>query len=480
MQVEVAPQENGSARMSVVVSAEEVESAVNATYQRLSQRVKIPGFRPGKAPRQVVLRTIGEEYFLHQATDEVLRRWYPKALEESGLDPIAQGTLDAGDDHGHVHPGEEFRFAATVPIKPLISLPDYRQIKIPAPPVIVAIADVDDVLDKLRWDRGSWEPAPARAAEAGDAVRVNVTGRIGGHEVAAEEDLQVELVAEEESEEERNRFADDPRFPGLSRKLAGSRVGDIKDLVLQLPQGKGEDHSTPNTMTVTVIVKEVLKRALPPLDDEFARNVSSAEDVQGLRALIRRNLERERAEEARTRVAREIIDSLIARTNPPAPETLVEKEMDSIVRDARRSIEQAGMKFDEFLIIAHKSEEQFRQESRPQAERRVKRDLILESIVEAEGIEVTPEEIEAQVETMSQYVTRSDRDYERLVHSERLHEAVAENLARSKALNLLVEIVSGLKPEEDEDEDADDSIAFEAAEADDDQPAEAATAQSGS
>ncbi len=454
MQVEVTTSEQDQARLSVTLTPQEVDGAIEATYQRLTQRIKIPGFRPGRAPRQLLLRNIGEDYFYDQATDEALRRWYPKALKDSGVEALDQGKLDLdGDEHEHLHPGEEFRFVAMVPVKPQVELPNYGEIKIPAPPVVVSEADVDALIDRLRLAHATLEPATARPAAIGDVVRMNIHGTSEGEQVISQEDYQFDLVDEKSQEEGQDKT----QFPGLSKEMVGARPGDIREVVLTLPLDYDPQELAGKSLSLRIVVKEVLRRVLPDLDNEFVAKVSEQTDVVGLRELIRRNLENEKKQEARNKVATEVVDSLIARTNLTAPEVMVSQEQDRQLREHRQYFERGGLQFDQFLMAAGKSEEQYREDLRPPAERSVKRELILDAVAKAEGIAPSQADVDRQLQLTSRAVSHSARDYERLAHSDRLRETIEEELRRQRALARLVEITSGLNVDADDDLESEDS-----------------------
>lgn len=438
MQVEVSPAEESKARLDITLTPEEVDGVIDSTYQRLSQQVRVPGFRPGKAPRALVLRTYGDEAFYHQATDEALRRWYPRALAESGVEAIDQGEVDLPDEEEHLEPGQSFSFSATVTTKPEVELPEYATIRIPVPPTVVTEEDVDKVVDDVRKSRATLEPATARAAEIGEVVKLNIHGRVEGREVLSEEDLQFELVDESDRPDE--------RLPGLSKELVGARPGDIREIVLSLPADYAEQELAGHALSLRAVVKEVLRKVLPELTDDFAKEVSSGQTVAELREMIRHNLEHEKHDEATGKVATDIVDSLIARSTLEVPDLMVEEEQDQILADQRRYFERQGLKFDQFLMAARKSEEEYRAELRPAAERRVKRDLILDAVARAEQLEPDATEVDQEVRQMSEAVARNERDIDRLAHSSRLHRTVATEMRRRMALTKLVELSSGLKP----------------------------------
>lgn len=457
MQVQVAPADGDNARLTVSLTPEEVNSAIESTYQRLGQRVKIAGFRPGKAPRSLLLRTYGEEDFYHQATDVAIRKWYPRALSESGIEAIDQGSVDDDDEHNHVVPGEPFSFIATVPTKPEIKLPDYGEIKIPPPPTLVTQEDVDRFIEALRLERATLAPAPGQAAEIGNVVKMSIHGRSQGEEVLAQDALEFELVDETDGPNE--------QLPGLSEELVGALPGDIREIVLNLPPDYRDQQLAGYGLSLRIVVKEIMRKVLPDLNDEFVGRVSrQAKTVHELKNFIRRNLEHERLDEAAGKVGTEVIDSLIARSNVSAPEVLVDDEQDSLLRSQRRYFERRGLSFEQFLIAVKKSEDEYRDELKPAAERNVKRDLILDAVANAEDITADPDVVDGRVRDMSEAVSKSNRDFERLAGSERLHETVATEVRRSLALAKLVEMASGLKPHEHHDDQDTQGIADEVVE----------------
>jgi trigger factor len=331
---------------------------------------------------------------------------------------------------------------------PEIELPDLADIKIVAPSTDVSEQDVDAIIDGIRTERATLEPVAAKAAELGDVIKMNIRGRLGGEEVLNEEDFDFEVVEEAPGEPVRP-------LPGLSAELMGAKPADIREITLPL----GDDYPDPNmagkTLLLNIVVKAIQRKVLPELNDEFVQQVSStSKTVADLRETIRHNLEHERFEEAFKSVANEATDSLIARVNPPAPDGLVQDELDRIIREQRRRLERSGLQFDQFLLATNMSEDAFRESIAPTAERAVKRDLLLDAYAKAENIEPDPRAVDAEVRIMSGAVSGSERDYEVLSGSRRLHDLVTEEMRRRVALTKLVEIVSGLKPlEHDHDHD---------------------------
>jgi trigger factor len=435
MQVDMTREPNSEVRLTVTLSPEEVKQAIDATYQRLVGRVRVPGFRPGKAPRALLQRYVGADVFYGEATDEAVRRSYPQAIEQSGVVPLDEPVIDY--DGRHVLEGEPFSYTVSLTARPEVNLPNYHEIRIPAPPVVVTEADVDEVIKELRESRATLQSVPGKTAEFGDVVTITITGRVEGREVLNRENADFELI--EETDERRA----DP--PGLSKELVGSRTGDIRESTLHLPPDYHNQELAGKMLSLRVLVKDVKRKVLPELTDEFVREISSYQTVAELREALRKNLEQERTQEAKDKIANEVIDSVIARTNLQVPEIMIAEEQDRLLNEQKRWFESRGLNFEQFLVAARRSEEEFRRELRPAAEKRVKRDLILHAIAQAERIEPPAEEVEAQMRQLAETSARSQRDYERLMRSERIRSAVIDTLSHRLALARLVEIASGVK-----------------------------------
>src|SRR5579859_1346306 len=233
MNVDVTKLPESRVSLKIELTPEEVDAALERTYKSLVQRVNVPGFRKGKAPRAMLERMVGREFFLAEATEEAVRWGYRKALSEEKLSPIDQPDVDLHDhdsedhEHHHVEPGQSFRFEATVSVRPEVKLPDYHSLRVEREQEPVTDDDIDGVLEELRRRNATLEPT-VRAAEIGDVVTMNLTARIEGEEVLNRDTFDYELRDEEEA-------GPDPVFPGLSAELAGANRGEIKEIALALP-----------------------------------------------------------------------------------------------------------------------------------------------------------------------------------------------------------------------------------------------------
>jgi trigger factor len=436
MNVEVTRLPESRVALKVELSAEEVDEALQRTYKQLVQRVNIPGFRRGKAPRPVVERMVGEEYFLHEATDEAVRWGYRKAVDSEHLTPIDQAEIDTGPDaHEHLEVGSPFHFEATVAVKPEVQLPEYRTIKVERDPVNVSDDDVAGVLEDLRQRNATLEPV-ARAAQLGDVVTVNITGRADGEEIIHNDNADFELRDEEAGEP-------DPTLPGLSKQLVGISPGEIREIALPLPSDYPNEEMAGKTIHLRVLGKETKRKVVPELDDEFATSISKFETLDELRAAIRSNLELEQRMATDQKLVNDAVDAVTERTFIEIPPVLIEEEIDRLLDEMRSTFEQQRLSLETYLEVTQKSESDLRHDMREEAVKNVKQSLVLSAIADAEGITVSNRELDVALEEILRGMNSTDAERRRLRSSSGVRTNIRNRLRRQRAIQKLVETVTG-------------------------------------
>jgi trigger factor len=434
MNTEVSRLPESRVTLKIELTPEEVEAALNRTYKQLVQRVNIPGFRKGKAPRSVLERMIGPEVFLHEATDEAVRWGYRKAVEAESLTPIDQAEIDvSGDDHAHIHPGEPFAFEATVAVKPQVELPDYHTIRVERQTPEVTEEDVQNLVDELRERVATLEPV-TRPAQVGDVITMNITARVGGEEVVNEENADFPV---------READAEDAVFPGLSAELVGAAPGDIREISLPLPATYPREEWAGKTMFLRILVKEVKRTVLPEENDELAQSVSSHETMAELRDTLRANLLAERRMEADEALVRDSIDALTSRTFVEIPPVLIDEELDRMIDDLRRAFGQQQFTLDLYLQSSNQSEESLRNEMREGATDNVKRSLVLGALADAESVDVTNRDVDAALEDLFRGMRVGAAERRRLRSSATVRSNIRSRIRRQRAIQRLVEIVTG-------------------------------------
>lgn len=447
MNVEVTKLPESKVALKVELAANEVEQALDRTYKQLVQQVAIPGFRKGKAPREVLERIVGPEYFLHEATEEAVRWGYRKAIEQEALTPIDEAKIAMDEnDHAHLHEGESFRFEASVTVQPDVQLPDYHALHVERPEIVISDEDVETLLHDLQERTATVEPVE-RPADIGDVITMNVTGGVGSEEIINEDNADF-LLRDETVQDA------DPTLPGLSKQMVGSKPGDIREITLQMPADHPNPEVADKQLELRILVKEVKQRVLPPLDDDFAQSVSEFETLENVREALRTNLTIERTAEAEDKVVAEVMEAVTSRTFVDIPQVLVEEELDREIDDMRSMLERQQLSFDTYLDVTQKSEAELRSEMREQAVQNVKQSLVLDAVSEAEGIEVTRRQIDVALEELFRAWNTTPTERRRLRSSAGVRQNINSRLQRQLATRQLTKIVTGEEQVSDESTEA--------------------------
>lgn len=435
MNVEVTKLPESRVALKVELTPAEVNQALDRTYKQLVQRVSIPGFRKGKAPRAVVERMVGHELFLHEATEEAVRWGYRKAVDQEKLVPIDEAQISTGDEHEHLEADQPFEFEATVSVQPEIQLPDYHALHIDRPAVEVSDEDIDGLVQDLRERTATLEPTIG-PADYGTVVTMNINGKVEGQEIVNEENGEYELRDEDKQ-------GQDAVLPGLSKELVGVNPGDIRDITLHLPELYRDQEFAGKTMFLRVLVKEIKRKVLPELNDEFAQSISEFQTLDQLREALRRNLEMERRIESERQLANDVVEAVAGRTFVEIPPVLIEEEVDRELQDLQRMFDSNRLSFGQYLQTTGKSEADVRNDMREDAAQSVKRTLVLDAVADREGIEVTSRQVDAALDEILRSTNVNDAERRRYRSSSGVRQNIRDRLERQEAIQKLVEIVTG-------------------------------------
>ncbi|HLB12330.1 MAG TPA: trigger factor [Dehalococcoidia bacterium] len=380
MQVTTEKLEENQLLLNVQVEEEVVEKSLDRAYRRLVQKANIPGFRRGKAPRSMVERFIGRSALMEEALEHLLPELYQKAIEEQGIQPLAQPRLE-------VVQVDPVIFKAVVPLPPVVELPDYRQIKAIPRDAQVTGEQVDSLLEDLRRDYAPWEPSEG-PARMGDLLTIDIRAEEDGNETLDREG--VPFVMSEASTEP---------APGLADYLLGLEKGDEKSFRVSYPGDYRDETWAGRHIDYHVSIKEMKKKHLPSLDDEFAKGVGEGFDsLEALRDHLRGRMEEQARAQAQQELEEEVIQAVAAGARLEFPPLLGAQEVDVLLSDLVRRFEGQGITLAQYLKFSHKSEEELREELLPRAKERVKRRLVLDKVAEAEGIGVEPEDVDGEIQ----------------------------------------------------------------------------------
>lgn len=429
METTLAPEEGNKVRLHVAVSAAEFERDVESAFRSLASQLRIPGFRPGKAPRKVLEARIGPQAAREQALRDALPRYYAEAIEQHEVDAIAPPSIDvkAGAESGDVE------FEAIVEVRPIIGLSGYRGLRIAMADPSVADEELDAEIDRLR-DRFADLEESAHPLTEGDFAAIDVKGYIHDEVIDG-------LSASDFLYEVGSQLV----TPKLDVELLGKRPGDIIKFNDVLGERFGEREG--QEVSFQVLVKEVKRKVLPEATDEWASEASEFETVADLRAEIKHRLELLARVRAQMELRGRVLESLADLVDVDAPQSLVEAEMERRIHDLFHRLQSQGLSIPTYLQATGRDEQAFVAEIREGAVKAVKADLGVRAIVAQEHLTASDDEVEAEIERFATQAGIEPAEARERVDRGGGIEAVRSELARGKAMQLVVETAEVLDEE---------------------------------
>jgi trigger factor len=424
METTVETTEKHTVKLTVEIAPDEYSKEMDATYRSIANQVKIPGFRKGKVPKQIIDAQIGREVVRDEFLEHAVPQYYRQAVSEQDLAPIADPEIDLEgftDDAPLV-------FTATVEVRPRLELAeaDYTGLKVTKPAATVTEADVDEWIDRLRERFAELEPADRPVIE-GDFVTIDVKAMSGGEEIdGLTRTDYLYFVGSGE-------FGAD-----LDAQLAGTKPGDILKVSEEMGPGAGEGLAG-NTADLTVLVKDVKARRLPEADDDFAKTASEFDTLEQLREDLRARLGETKEREATAALRDRVLDAMVDSIEVDIPDTLIDDETEHRVTHAAERAERAGLTLDDLLEAQGWDEARLREDSRDHAVRAIKADLALEGVARAEKIEVTADELGAEITSLAAAYGRDSKELAKQLERTGQIVTLAGDIIRGKALDLLVE-----------------------------------------
>ena len=429
MKVAAQEIENSQVVLDIEVEDERLERAVDQAYKRIVQRINVPGFRKGKAPRALVERMVGREALVEDAVEKLVPQVIEDAVKQQDLVMVArlrQNDLE-------VVSMQPLQIKATVPVKPKVELGDYKSLKIEATPAEVTDEQVDAVVNRLRESHATWEPVE-RTAEIGDRVAIDVLAKAG--ETTVMESKDAEYVISEDGPQPAEGFA---------QALVGMQAEESKSVTLKLPEEHRNKELAGQDAEFDLTLHWVKAKVLPELDDDLPSTVGTEHtSLDELRTAIRENLSAREEHERRVAHEEKVVDSVVEQATLDLPPQLVEDEADRLVQQLAQNLERQGIPIQSYLRFTQKTEEQFRAEMMAQAERSVRRSEVLNAIAQAESIDVTDDEIREMLAAGLDDSNESKRLLRESMRRPEVKERFAASMRRERAVRMLLETVGGV------------------------------------
>jgi trigger factor len=426
MKTVVEPLEGNKVKMSIEVDEQEFERSIDAAFRKIAREVRIPGFRPGKAPRRILEARLGAATGRAEALRDSLPDYYAQALRQNEVDAIAPPEIDitAGEESGSVI------FDAVVEVRPHLTLVGYEGLKVTVPSLEVTEDDIAGQIDRLRSNFATLEPVD-RPARPGDNLTIDLKASRNGEPIAGltTDDFLYELGSASV-------------LPELDEKLPGAKVGDI--LAFDAAFG-GPDED--QRIQLEVLVKDIKAKILPEVTDEWASEASEFDTVEALRADIVKRQRLMKRMQASVGLRNGAVEALVALVDIEPPEPLVNAEIERRAHDLGHRLEQQGATIAQYLQATGQTEEQVVAELRADAAPAVKADLALRAIAESESLDPTDEEVDAEIERLAGAYEMTPAALRQNLERADQMPAVRSDLKRSKAMEWLVAHVELIDPE---------------------------------
>jgi trigger factor len=408
--------------LEISISDEELDAARERAFRQLVKNVRIPGFRPGKAPRKIFEAQYGSAGIHERAMESVVPTVYSKALQDNDLEPVDQPQMELLPDED----GQPLRLRATVYVRPQFELQNYKGVALEGASTTVSDSDVEQALEGLRKEAGSLVPVE-RPVALGDVPTIDYEGKIDGVPFDGGK-----------AEGQATEILEDRFIPGFASGIVGMSAGETKDIEAHFPEGYANTELAGKTAVFTITVHENKVMELADFDDAFAQRFGGPDaTVDTLRDEMRNRLEANARREQRRTLAGPLIESLMATHDIALPPVLVDREIDNLSSEAKNYVERAGGSWNDYLEKQGKTEDGLRTEYRDEAEKRVKSTLLLEAIAKAENVTATNADMEAEVQQLSRQYRQPREAIIEMVRSNL--GALADGIVRTKTIEFLLD-----------------------------------------
>ena len=425
MSVTVEKLEKSMAKLKIEVSAEQLEKAIQKAYEKNKNKIQIPGFRKGKAPRKLIEQMYGKGVFYEDAANELIEEEYPKAVEECGEEVVSSPKIDVEQ----LEAGKDFIFTAEVALKPPVKLGKYKGVEAEKMDLEVSDSDVDAEIDKQRNTNARTVEVTDRAVKDGDIVTLDFEGFVDGVAFEGGKGTDYPLT-----------IGSGAFIPGFEEQLVGFEVGKEGDVNVTFPEDYQAEDLAGKAATFKCTVKAIKAKELPELNDEFASDVSDFDTLAEYKEDVKKKLVERKTNEEKAKREDAVVKAVIEDSEMELPEAMVETQARQIVNDFAQRLQMQGMSMDQYLQYTGNTVDKMIEQVKPQAIERIQARLVLEEVAKAENITVSDEDFEEELKKMAeQYKMELDKLKELMSESEQ--KTMRSDLAVQKAADFLVENV---------------------------------------
>ena len=423
MSLQVEKLEKNMAKLTIEVSAEDLDKAMEKAYQKQKSRISLPGFRKGKAPRKMIESMYGKGVFMEDAVNSLVPQEYTKALGEGDLEIVSQPEINVTQ----MEPGKALIFTADVAVKPEVTLGDYKGVEVPKSEIAVTDEEVDAEVKKEQDKNARTVAVEDRAAANGDITTIDFEGFVDGVAFDGGKGTDYALT-----------LGSGTFIPGFEDQLVGANTGDHVEVKVTFPEEYQAKELAGKEAVFQCDVKKIETKEVPELDDEFAKDVSEFDTLAEYKEDVKKKLTEKKEKEARTAKENAAVDKAIENAQMDIPELMTKTECRQMMDDFSRRMQQQGLSMEQYFQFTGQSMDKMMDDMKPQALKRIQTRLVLEKVAEAENIQPSEEEITEEIQKMADaYKMEADKIREAIGESGL--EQMKKDMAVQKAVTVIAD-----------------------------------------
>ncbi|MDB8775016.1 MULTISPECIES: trigger factor [unclassified Ruminococcus] len=423
MSLQVEKLEKNMAKLTIEVSAEDLDKAMEKAYQKQKSRISLPGFRKGKAPRKMIESMYGKGVFMEDAVNSLVPQEYTKALGECDLEIVSQPEINVTQ----MEPGKALIFTADVAVKPEVTLGEYKGVEVPKSEIAVTDEEVDAEVKKEQDKNARTVAVEDRAAANGDITTIDFEGFVDGVAFEGGKGTDYALT-----------LGSGTFIPGFEDQLVGANTGDHVEVKVTFPEEYQAKELAGKEAVFQCDVKKIETKEVPELDDEFAKDVSEFDTLAEYKEDVKKKLTEKKEKEARTAKENAAVDKAIENAQMDIPELMTKTECRQMMDDFSRRMQQQGLSMEQYFQFTGQSMDKMMEDMKPQALKRIQTRLVLEKVAEAENIQPSEEEITEEIQKMADaYKMEADKIREAIGESGL--EQMKKDMAVQKAVTVIAD-----------------------------------------
>ncbi len=380
-------EEKNMVKLVIEVSTETFETGLNKAYNKNKNKINVPGFRKGKAPRKMIEKLYGESFFFEEAANMIIPDAYAEAFEESGLDIVSQPKIDVVQ----LEQGKPFIFEAQVAVRPEVELGQYKGVEISKVDSEVTDADIEEELKKVQEQNSRIVTIEDRAVQDGDMTVIDFEGFIDGVAFDGGKGDNYPLTIGSHS------FIDN-----FEEQLIGMNIGDEKEVQVTFPDNYHAENLKGKPAVFKVKINEIKEKLLPDLDDDFASDVSDFDTLEEYKEELKKTIGEKKESEAKTKKQNEAVDKAVENSKMDIPSAMIDTQVQRMVEDFSQRLQQQGLTIEQYFQYTGLTPDKIIGDMKPEAERRIKNSLVLTAVAKAENIEISDDEYEEELKKMAE------------------------------------------------------------------------------